>query len=128
VQSIEATYGTREQSGLVSITARLDPKHLDAAEAAILEVIRRVRAEGVSEAERQRALITAESFYAFDIETAEGLAKTYGQAETTWTLEDEVRYLARLREVTAAQIQAAARKYLADDRVARVRLVPRAAR
>jgi zinc protease len=128
VQSIEATYVTREQSGLVSITARLDPKHLDAAEAAILEVIRRVRAEGVSEAERQRALITAESFYAFDIETAEGLAKTYGQAETTWTLEDEVRYLARLREVTAAQIQAAARKYLADDRVARVRLVPRAAR
>jgi zinc protease len=128
VQSIEATYVTREQSGLVSITARLDPKHLDAAEAAILEVIRRVRSEGVSEAERQRALITAESFYAFDIETAEGLARTYGQAETTWTLEDEVRYLARLREVTAAQIQAAARKYLADDRVARVRFVPGAPR
>jgi zinc protease len=128
VQSIEATYVTREQSGLVSVTARLDPKNLDAAEAAILEVIRRVRDEGVSEAERQRALITAESFYAFDIETAEGLAKTYGQAETTWTLDDELRYLARLREVTAAQIQAAARKYLGDDRIARVRFLPGGAR
>jgi zinc protease len=128
VQSIEATYVTREQSGLVSITARLDPKDLDAAEAAILEVVRRVRADGVSEAERQRAIVTAESFYAFDIETAEGLAKTYGQAETTWTLDDELRYLGRLREVTAAQIHAAARKYLSDDNFARVRLVPGGAR
>src|SRR2546422_4541900 len=50
--------------------------------------IQRVKAEGVTEAERQRAIITAESNYAFDIETAEGLAKTYGQAETTWTLDD----------------------------------------
>jgi zinc protease len=128
VQSIEAIYVTREQSGLVSVTARLDPQHLDAAETAILDVIRRVRAEGVSEAERQRALVTAESFYAFDIETAEGLARTYGQAETTWTLDDELRYLGRLREVTAAQIQAAARKYLGDDNFARVRFLPGAAR
>src|SRR5436189_5337078 len=55
------------------------------AEAAILDVIRKVRETGVTEAERQRAIITAESSYAFDIETAEGLAKSYGQAETTWT-------------------------------------------
>ena len=124
VQSIEATYVTRELSGLVSVTARLDPKNLDAAEAAIREVVRRVRADGVSEAERQRAIVTAESFYAFDIETAEGLAKSYGQAEVTWTLDNELRYLDRLRQVTAAQIQAAARKYLGDNDVARVRFVP----
>jgi zinc protease len=128
VQSIEATYVTRELSGLVSVTARLDPKDLDTAETAILDVIRRVRADGVSEAERQRALVTAESFYAFDIETAEGLARTYGQAETTWTLDNELRYLGRLREVTAAQIQAAARKYLGDDNFARVRFLPTGAR
>jgi zinc protease len=128
VQSIEATYVTRELSGLVSVTARLNPKDLDTAETAILDVIRRVRADGVSEAERQRALVTAESFYAFDIETAEGLARTYGQAETTWTLDNELRYLGRLREVTAAQIQAAARKYLGDDNFARVRFLPTGAR
>jgi zinc protease len=128
VQSIEATYVTRERSGLVSVTARLDPKDLDAAEAAIREVVRHLRADGVSEAERQRAIITAESFYAFDIETAEGLARSYGQAETTWTLDNELRYLERLRQVTAADIQAAARKYLGDDAVARVRFVPAGAR
>jgi zinc protease len=128
VHAIESAYIAREQSGSFSVTARLDPKNLDAAETAIMEVIRRVRAEGVTEAERQRAIVTAESSYAFDIETAEGLAKSYGQAETTWTLDNELAYLGRLREITAAQIQNVARKYLGDDDFTRVRFLPREAR
>src|SRR2546425_10700089 len=110
VFSIEAAYGAWEKAGLTTVLARLDAAILDSSEATILDVIRRVKAEGVTEAERQRAIITAESNYAFDIETAEGLAKTYGQAETTWTLDDELAYLSRLRQVTAVQIQAVARK------------------
>jgi predicted Zn-dependent peptidase/DMSO/TMAO reductase YedYZ heme-binding membrane subunit len=128
VQTIEAMYIPRQQSGLVCVTARLDAKNLDAAEAAVREVIRRVRDEGVTPAERERALITAESTYAFDIETAEGLAKNYGTAETTWTLQDEVDYLRRLRGVTAEQIQAAARTYFGDDNYVRVRFLPDGAR
>ena len=124
VQAIEATYVTRELSGVVTVSARLQPTNLDAAEAAILDVIRRVKADGVTEVERQRVIVTAESSYAFDIETAEGLARSYGQAETTWTLANELAYLGRLRQVTAAQIQAAARKYLSDDAFARVRFLP----
>jgi zinc protease len=128
VFAIEAAYGAWERAGLTTVVARLDPANLARAEATILEVIQRVKAEGVTEAERQRAIITAESNYAFDIETAEGLAKTYGQAETTWTLDDEIAYLSRLRKITAAQIQAMARKYFADDNYARVRFLPPASR
>jgi predicted Zn-dependent peptidase len=128
VYAIESGYGAWEKGGLVTVTARLEPQHLDAAERAILDVIRRVKAEGVTEAERQRAIVTAESSYAFDIETAEGLAKSYGQAESIWSLDQELAYLARLRQVTAAQIQAAARRYFADDNYARVRFVPESAR
>jgi zinc protease len=124
VASVEASYIARELSGTVEITARLDPDKLDQAEAAIVEVVRRAREGGVTDAERQRAIITAESSYAFDIETAEGLAKSYGQAETTWTLADELAYLSRLRGVTAAQIQAVARTYFGDDNYARVRFLP----
>ena len=87
-----------------------------------------MRDEGVTAAERERAIVTAESSYAFDIETAEGLARNYGQAETTWTLQDEVQYLARLRRVTAEQIRDAARTYFGDDNYVRVRFVPEAAR
>ena len=128
VFAIEAAYGAWERAGLTTVVARLDPANLARAEATILEVIQRVKTEGVTEAERQRAIITAESNYAFDIETAEGLAKTYGQAETTWTLDDEIAYLSRLRKITAAQIQAVARKYFADDNYARVRFLPPASR
>lgn len=124
VSAIEASYVAREQAGLVSVTAHMEADKLEAAEAAILDVLRRVRAEGVTEAERDRALITAEASYAFDIETAEGVAKVYGQAETTWTLDNELQYLERLRGVTVAQIQAAARRYFGDDNYARVRFVP----
>jgi zinc protease len=124
VSTIEAGYGAWAKGGLVTVTSRLEPGNLEAAERSILEVIKRVRAEGVTEAERRRAIITAESNYAFDIETAEGLAKSYGQAETTWTLPDELAYLARLRQTTAAEIQTVAGKYFGDDNYARVRFVP----
>lgn len=128
VFSIESNYVPSQLAGLVSISARLDPANLERAEASIREVIRRVREQGVTEAERERAVITAESHYAFDIETAEGLARTYGQGETTWTLDNELQYLERLRKVTAAEIQAMARKYLGDENFARVRFRPQGAR
>ena len=128
VFAIESSYVPSQQGGLVSITARMDPNNLDKAEASILDVIKRVRDEGVTEAERERAVITAESHYAFDIETAEGLARTYGQGETTWTLDNELQYLDRLRKVTRAEIQAMARKYFGDDNFARVRFLPTGAR
>jgi zinc protease len=124
VFAIEASYSAWERAGLVTVTSRLDPPNLDRAEASILGVIKGVREGGVTEAELNRAIVTAEASYAFDIETAEGLAKTYGQAETTWTLENELAYLSRLRETTVAEIQAAARKYMQDDNYARVRFVP----
>jgi zinc protease len=92
------------------------------------EIVRRVRDEGVTSAERERAITTAESSYAFDIETVEGLAKAYGQAETTWTLQDEVHYLERVRRVSAEQIRAAARTYFGDDNYVRVRFLPEGAR
>jgi zinc protease len=124
VSTIEAGYVTRQFGGHVVVTARLESANLAKAEQAVLAEIRRLQQDGVSEAERQRAIITAEANYAFDIETVEGLARDYGQAETTWTLDNELQYLARLREITAAQITAAARTYFGLSDYARVRFVP----
>jgi zinc protease len=125
VFSIEAGYGAWQLGGAVTVIARLEAANLERAEATVLDVLRRVKTEGVTEAERRRALVTAEANYAFDIETVEGLAKTYGQAETTWTLDDEVAYLSRLRQVSAAEIQAVALRYFGDDNYARIRFVPK---
>lgn len=125
VSAIQARYSAFESGGLLSITAQLEPRDLEQVERAILEEVRLIQSEGVSEAERQRAITAAEAEHVFSTETAEGLAYAYGSAETIWRLEAELRYLENLRTVSREQIQEAARRYLDPARSARLVLVPR---
>jgi predicted Zn-dependent peptidase len=83
-----------------------------------------VRDTGVTAAELKRTITAAEVQHEFSIETAEGRARAYGQAETIWRLEEELKYVDRLRSVSATQVQAVARRYLDVERYARVALVP----
>lgn len=128
VSTIRASYGALQGAGMVSVTAQLAHGDLEQAERVILEEIRRIQTEGVTEAERQRAIVAAESEHAFSTETAEGLAYAYGSAETVWRLEAQLRYLDDLRGVSREAIQEAARRYLQPDRYARLALVPRGAK
>ena len=65
-----------------------------------------------------------EAQHAFGTETSDGLANAYAIAETTWSLESELRWLERLRGVTKEQIRDAARKYLSRDNYAQLTFVP----
>jgi zinc protease len=124
VSAIGSSLSSMEAGGLVLITTQLEPEQLARAEAEILDEIRRVRDGGVTAAELRRAIVAAEVQHEFSIETAEGRARAYGHAETTWRLEEELTYVARLRSVSASQVHAAARRYLDLERYARVALVP----
>jgi len=124
VASIRASYSALQWGGMFGVTAQLEPAARERAEQLIQEEIRRIQNEGVSEPERERAVTAAEARHAFSTETAEGLAYAYGFAETVWSLEAELRYLANLRAVTREQIQEAARRYLDTDRYARLAFVP----
>jgi zinc protease len=126
VSSVRAEYGSLQGGGLFTVTARCEPSALPQVEAAIGQEVRRIRDNGVSERERERALTAAEAEHAFATETAEGRAHAYGQADTLWTLDGELGYLARLRAVTREDIQDAARRYLSVT-PARLLLVPRGA-
>jgi zinc protease len=128
VNTISSVYSALEGAGLVSVTAQLESRNLERAEAAVLSEIERLRTEGVTETERRRAVTAAEARRAFLTETAEGRAWTLGQAETIWRIEDELAYLDRLRSVTPEQLRAAARRYLDPDRYARVVFVPASSR
>jgi predicted Zn-dependent peptidase len=85
-------------------------------EAAVLEEAARLRREPVEEAELARALTGVEAGYAFGHETAEGLAYSFGLAETVWTLEFELGYLDAVRQVTRERVHDAAARFLAPDR------------
>jgi len=93
-------------------------------ERAILAEIERVRSDGVSSDELARAITASEAEREFSRETVEGLALAYGRAETTWNLEEERAYVDRVRKVTRAGVQAAARRYLTPS-YARLTFVPR---
>jgi zinc protease len=124
VSSIGSSLWPMEGGGLVMVTAQLEAEQVSRAEGEILSEIRRVRDGGVTPVELRRAITAAEVDHEFAIETAEGRARRYGQAETIWRLEEELRYVERIRSVTAAQVQAVARRYLDLERYTRVALVP----
>jgi zinc protease len=124
VSSVRTGFAAMEGAGAVILTAQVEPSKLAAAETAVLVELRRVRDDGVSEAERRRAVTGAEAERAFSLETVEGRAGILGRGETMWTLADELAYVSRLRAVTADEIRSAARRYLHPDRYVRVALVP----
>ncbi|HTG10543.1 MAG TPA: hypothetical protein VK746_07075, partial [Candidatus Eisenbacteria bacterium] len=95
-----------------------------AVERGILAEIRRIQTDGVTPEELARSITASEAQREFSGETVEGLALAYGRAETTWSLEAERAYLDRVRGVTGAQVQEAARRYLGDS-YARLAFVPR---
>lgn len=123
VSSVRASYSALQGAGMIGVSALFEPDDIDKVEAAVLAEIKRIQDEGVTQAERDRAVTAAESRHVFSIETAEGRAYAYGMAETLWTLEGELRYLEGIRGVTAEQIQAAAKRYLGAAR-SRLALLP----
>jgi zinc protease len=102
----------------------MDPKNLERVETEVRNQIVRIREQGVTDAERRRAITAAEAQHEFANETAEGRAQALGRAETIWRLEDELAYLDRVRSVTASQIQAVAQRYLDPTRYVRVTFLP----
>jgi len=125
VSSITMNYAALQAGGIVTIRAELEVGDLEKVERLILEEIARIQESGVTEEERELAITKAESEHAFSIETSDGLAYAYGIAETTWALEEELRYLDRLREVSREQIREAARRFLPRTDYARLAFVPR---
>lgn len=125
VHSISSGYAAMEAGGLVTITAEFDPANLPRVESEIVGEIGRLRARGVTEDERRRAITAAEARHEFSLETAEGRAFALGRAETIWRLEDELAWVDRLRAVTAEQIGAVARRYLDPARYVRLSVLPR---
>jgi len=128
VSSVTMSYAALMGGGIVSLRAELEAKDLERAERIILEEIAKIQESGPTEDERRLAVTKFEAQHAFDTETSEGLAYAYGLAETTWTLEAELRYVDRLRRISREQIRDAARRYLSRTDYARLAFVPRPAR
>jgi predicted Zn-dependent peptidase len=127
VTRITMSNSTLKLSGMLYVQAQLEAGDVEKVERRIVEEITRLQQEGPTEEERELAVTKAESEHAFAYETSDGVASAYGIAYTTATLDDELRYIERLRTVTREQIRDAAKKYLPLTAYASIAFVPRKA-
>src|SRR6266436_1566382 len=104
--------------------AQREAGDVEKAKRRILEELARLAQEGPTEEERSLAVTKAESEHAFAYETTDGVASAYGITAMTGKLEDELRYVDRLRAVTRDEIRNAARKYLPVEDYACIAFVP----
>jgi zinc protease len=125
VSRVTMSNSTLQLAGILYVQAQLEAGDVEKVERRILEEITRLQQEGPTEEERELAITRAESEHAFAYETSDGVASAYGIAYTTAKLDDELRYIERLRTVTREQIRDAARKYLPVTAYARIAFVPR---
>jgi zinc protease len=85
-------------------------------EAAIRAEIARVQQDGVSEPELRRARAQLVAAQVFKLDSMFGQAMEIGQAESSGLSYRQLdRMLEKLQQVTAADVQAVARKYFVDD-------------
>jgi zinc protease len=112
VQSISAGLGTSIDPGLFVISAVADPQQRDRVEPAILAEITVLRDQGVTDDEVGRAKTLIEMETLVDQHTSRGWASGLGFAATIATLNYHETYLDRVREVTRADVQRAAARYL----------------
>jgi zinc protease len=124
VSGINMSNSSMKLSGIVYVQAQLEAGDVAKVEQRILDEITRLQQEGPTEEERQLAVTKAESEHAFAYETTDGVASAYGLVQLSGTLDDELRYVERLRGVTREQIRDAARKYLPVTDYARIAFVP----
>jgi len=116
VSSVSAAFYVQRDASTLAVTARTDARTGDGIERAVLGEAERLGRELIDETELARALSAVEAGHVFGRETAEGVAYAYGSAETVWTLDFELGYLAEVRKVTRERVRQAARRYVRADR------------
>jgi predicted Zn-dependent peptidase len=124
VSGISVSNSSMQFSGIFYVQAQLEAGDVDKAQQRILEELGRLEKDGPTEDERQLAVTKAESEHAFAYETSDGVASAYGITQLTGKLDDELRYVDRLRGITRDEIRDAARKYLPVPDYACIAFVP----
>ena len=96
-----------------------------ALEAALRAQVQKVADEGISEAELQRVKTQWVASEVYKLDSVFNQARELGVA---WSLglppDTNAQVIARLRQVTATQVQAVARKYFGDDALTVATLLP----
>ncbi len=123
VASFDVDYLTQKDPGLFLISL-VDPQDREAAVEAILAEVKRIRENGVSQPELQRAKAELRDQYIDQGATVAGQAGALGFYDSIASFRFATDYLARCSKISAADLQRVAKKYLAPDRYIRTEISP----
>ncbi|MFM7423742.1 MAG: M16 family metallopeptidase, partial [Elainella sp.] len=125
VSSISVSNMTYVQQGLFYIAAQLPTENLEAVEAAILEHIRQLHQELISEAEIQRVRTLVANRYVFGNETPSDRASLYGYYQAILgDIVPALTYPEQVQALTAQSLRAAVQQFLNPDAYQAVILKP----
>ncbi|HIK07383.1 MAG TPA: insulinase family protein [Trichormus sp. M33_DOE_039] len=112
VQGICSNFSLQRESSLFTITAWVEPEHLETVETLIIEHLNDIHNQGINEQElaRTRRLLCNE--YAFSTETPNQLSGMYGYYNTIAQAELSVTYPQQIQTFTAQELQQLAQQYL----------------
>lgn len=130
VSSIAAFSSTPNYNGgIFAVRAQMQPNAQTKVEAAIWNEIARIKSQGVSPQELHRAQRQIETAFVFGRSNVEDQAEqiAYDQMGTN-NPEYSTQYVAKIKAVTAAQVQAMARKYLSRNGVTIAAVQPQSMR
>ncbi|MDR9502044.1 MAG: pitrilysin family protein [Desulfurivibrionaceae bacterium] len=127
VYQIQCGAFTPKYPGLVQITAALSAENMEAAMEAALAELFSLKYLAVSDDELTRVKRNLEGDFVFNLERAEGQARTLGSFEFLTGDPTNTLYLDQIRSVTKEDIVAVANKYFRPEVVTGGFLVPRSA-
>ena len=126
VYQISASAFTPKYNGLMETTATLEAENIGPAYEAILEEFFKLKYLKVSEEELNRVKRNVESDFVFNLERAEGQARTLGSFEFVSGDPREDDYLAKIRSVNTEDIMQVAQKYFTTKNITAGCIIPAA--
>ncbi len=118
VLDIDSSFSLQRDSSLFTISACLEPEHLEEVEKRICDRLLQLQTTPVSEEELARAKRLLCHDYIFSTETPGQLAGLYGYYQTMATAELSVTYPTQIQQFQAKDLQRLANQYLSPERYA----------
>jgi zinc protease len=111
-------------AGVFAVRATLPPEKLDGLEKAVWAEINKIKTNGVTAAELARVKRGIETSFLFEADVADQAERMAYDFMGTGNPDFSDQYVARINAVTAAQVQAVAKKYLLENGVTTVAVRP----
>lgn len=127
VHTISAYTMTPKEPGVFLITSSLEGKNAKATIEEIVKELYKIKYEGVSPSELDKAKLNLESEFVYERETMEGRARQLGYFEVTaGDIAYERKYLDGIARVTSEDIKRIAAQYLKNDNLTAALILPKA--